>query len=680
MEVDQQSEPITQFRVDAGALIQERMNRLFALAIRAGADDSVRVHLTRGEDLEARDNSGLTALLLAAKCDRGNICRLLIQAGANLGARDELGRSALAIAIESGAKYAASVIESLTPASMPSDDGWIEEDTQDVPVHDQAVLEKAAETQAAISGHDFVDLDEDWSDLEVCLPDQGVVLPQLQEKEERWRLVRLVLLALREGAIEDSEIQALSCAHAEQLDEHATDLLRAALGQLGVCSDDRLASTCAQLVEEPTEDEQSVVDEFLAFLDYVRSGRDDPLSLFGRELKRSRLLSREAEVELSRQFKVGTTLVYESVCQLPAALDAMLNIWADVSPSRGGAQREGEDELECVDNTDRDDQEEGAGSTALFEALRVLRALREDMLSDKQGLANFGRSRISGAVQALERVAIPFAKVVRAIEIAKAKSASGDAAHPALERAAQGIRLRHQAMGKMVEANVRLVSHIARKYASRGLQLADLVQEGNIGLMKAIEKFDAERGFKFSTYATWWIRQAITRAIADQARTIRVPVHMVETMNKVEAAENCFHRDFARKPGVRELAHKTGIPEQVISKVRAIVEEPASLSDSTDPVSRKADFVADSAMGPEELVSEADLAKHLSDALGDLGVKDRRVIQLRFGLAGCKDHTLEEVGKMLGVTRERIRQIEDKALRKLRVPHRCSSLRDYLSS
>ena len=430
----------------------------------------------------------------------------------------------------------------------------------------------------------------------------------------------------------------------------------------------------------------------------------DPIRLYLREMNVNEVLTREEEVRIARMLEENEWRYCYLAFHIPEIVHGIIDEFSDKGRDRSKKQAH-------LNHEKVQDSDDEFSLHSIIERLRViedersmlLRQLKrrdtskssEDSLDTLEKLGNipdrlmkqFGKGRIQAVL--LKKLRELFERFVRSSsmrdskELFEATGLNEDMLHEVVREYYASLHKANHAKEKLVRSNLRLVVSIAKRHVNKGMQLMDIIQEGNIGLIKATEKFEYEKGFKFSTYATWWIRQAITRAIAEQSRTIRIPVHTVEVLNSIMKVSRSFVAEHGREPTVKELSQLLDMPEQKITRMLGIVNQPISLESPVgdDNGNELLDFIEDhSTPLPDEKIIYANMTKQVRLALSTLTPREEKVLRMRFGIGEEEDKTLEEVGRDFSVTRERIRQIEAKALQKLRHPSKIDMLKGLLKN
>lgn len=708
-------------------LMERPLNRLLRMAVLAGAESAVRMHVRRGDDLDARDGDGMTPLMLAASKNKAAICALLLGSGADASLKDAVGRDALGIAKASGAAEAESVLSvtetepptaqeadgsaetganpDVAPAAadvpaprpaetgfagdndvFPDASGWEPEEDGPPPEGDETLAVAAAAAHRAMSEHVPTDTAEDWEDFEAFLPESSVPLPRAGDGEGRERIRRLMARALCEGSVPEAEVEA-ACAYGDgSRNPEGETLLRLALSDLGAETDERIETETFVADDDDGEvaGVEAEISEALTFLDDLGSGRNEPVRIYVKEMSRRKLLTAEEEPALARDIEEGGARALDALAAWPEGVAAVLAAAGRVRSGEADAEEVSDGSLQeptedgaaepAADpgETDAENGEESADAAAGLskEAADFLERVAEtERLARHAGKGGAGEKAL--------REALASAKLSRAFLLGLANG--GKAKTGAAAAFAAAVARQTSARERLAVCNLRLALSIAKRYQGRGLPLDDLVQEGNIGLLKAVDRFDWRRGFRFSTYATWWIRQQVTRALADKGKTIRIPVHVHEFLNRVAREADWIERTTGRRPTAEALAERMSVAPGKLRALLARMEEPVPLHECDADGIAPADVLADAAViDPAEAAEKADLSAVLGRLLTQLEPKSAEIVTRRFGLGGEEPHTLEELGEIHGVTRERIRQIEAKSLRKLRHPSRSDILRDFM--
>jgi RNA polymerase primary sigma factor len=734
------------------------LSQLLKMAVIAGVESAVKIHVERGDDLNARDSNGLTPLMLSAARNKPNICKLLLDAGADDRLLAPSGKTALDMAVAAGAHEAVAALKSanvrieapadlaydvpppsdvpvellstqsvehhtyrvgatwseghIAPCNAPAEAeeatepenspyfdlfSWEPEEERPPPEVDGSIAQAACAIQACITGHEPIDSSSDWGDIEAFLPERSLPLVRSGDAEASERLRLLLLRAVREGSVPRMEVEALSFNDDRSASPEAESILGMVVNDLGAEVDDRFEyASSAESFEvfvkpEATPDEEEIVAGALAFIDNLASRRTEPLRIYQKEFQRERLISAQEEVLLGQSMESALEKALDALAAWPRGISLTLAAghlvengqrpltWISIGPTEAdpdlNATPEGESDTDAAvyDQADEEldpdgDSQNNTSSPFGDPASGFLNALGQ------LAILPVGAVQHETAWHAV-RETLSSLRLNRRflLELADLKYDNDNGTDPATQYSI-AIGAYRRAWERMAVANLKLVFHLANKYRYSGEPLDDLTQEGNLGLLKAVERFDWRRGFKFSTYATWWIRQQIGRHVADKCRTIRVPVHVHDKAQRLSRETQAFELETGRPPKLVEIAARINMPSPKVAALQRLAPEPLPIHelciDDLIAVEAQSDFVSPD---PMDIVFHSELLRTIDKLLSTLKPKEEQVLRLRFGLGVEDALTLDEIGNQYGVTRERIRQIEAAAMKKLKHPSRMNA-------
>ncbi len=736
-----------------GADESSPLSQFLRMAVIAGVENAVQVHVDRGDDLDARDSHGLTPLMLAAAKNRPTICKILLEAGADASLLSPSGASALSIAISAGAREAAAILDlgqksteissgevqasslisqwredrkpenrtlavqseqqipvaavgpvlqlfgqAVAPSAIDLADvsefdlsGWEAEDDAPPPEEDPSIAIAAAILHSAISSHGPVDNSANWDNIDAYLTSLAAPLARTGDAEARSKLRLVLLRALREGSVPIAAVEDLAVNDDRAANPDAETLLSRVINDLGAEVDERFEYRTADenftVFVHPDESflEEMEIDAAVAAIDASASNRGDPLRLYQREIQRLRLISAEEEVALGRAMEDSLSAALDALSDWPQGIALTISAgekvkdrthpitWmslgtadADVDPS---TESKGERTQAVAVEEDPEDETEAQVSPDSHSALSTF----TEAMNRLQALAQKDTHR------APERLAVLAALTDLQLNrrfLQELADGLGCGSSQAAIRFSQAMRAHQKARDDMTNANLKLAFQLAKKYLFSGQPLDDLVQEGNIGLIKAVDRYDWRRGFKFSTYATWWIRQQVGRFVADKGKTIRLPAHVYEKTQRIAQAARAFEIRHGESPSVEEIAKLVDLPIKKVLALSRAAMEPVPLHEVDELDARIASDAKDqfTARDPMDIVEDTQLIGAIDRFLETIKPKEARVVRMRYGIGIRESMTLEEIGARLDVTRERIRQIEAKALRRLKHPARLDRL------
>jgi RNA polymerase primary sigma factor len=673
-----------------------RIDLLFKLSILAGSQTAVISHLRRGENINSRDEKGRSPLLLAASRGHIDLCRILLNAGADLSAIDNYGDDVTTLTpLDSQAELATLIAAHSAPTQSPrecdnkqttplesplvhSDDdgfdlsGWQEHNDSPPPESDYECLTCVATLQRGLSAHLPIDKDDDWSEVAIDLPDFDDLAEQRESlsPEKHDKCHRLLLAAVLLGRIPQSRITETATASDGTLDYVLESHLITALGDLGTiidndCWEPDILAGSEPSSEDADEDERLLADDAINFLATLSAkGSDFPEAYF-RDIGDSVLLSHAEEIAIGKSIEAAIHEAVSIIAESESSIATLLR-FAELP-----------EETAVIAPKDMDDDEAFRFEPGLDFDLRKeagqlvarINLVRPTLLNARNESTQKLRDTLNALNLSWEHIAL-----------VKNSLITGGVNSEATDRLTYILSRINDQRRTLAKRNLRLVVSIAKRYRRSSHPLSDLIQEGNIGLMRAVDKYDYRRGFRFGTYATWWIRQAIMRAIANQGRLIRVPVYLLDTINAIESARTFVDTQCGRTAHAPVIASHLKLPVEAVFRAMRASSDVISIDDlgCDDEESMALKDIADPAKSCEHADTQAALREHLEIALRSVLPRQAEILRLRHGFSGQVEHTLEMVAQRFEVTRERIRQIEKKTLETLRATPSIRKLRSLI--